>query len=65
MAEERERPKGPIDPLVVPRFAGPSTFARLPTLDEVGRAGGRGTAGGSDPGALRRTAFWSSTRAAL
>jgi agmatinase len=23
---------------VVPRFAGPSTFARLPTLDEVGRA---------------------------
>ncbi len=38
MAEERERPKGPIDPLVVPRFAGPSTFARLPTLDEVGRA---------------------------
>src|SRR5262245_27561831 len=31
-------PRGPIDPLVVPRFAGPSTFARLPTLDEVERA---------------------------
>jgi agmatinase len=30
------RPKGPVDPLVVPRFAGPSTFARLPSLDEVG-----------------------------
>ncbi len=32
---EREKPKGPIDPLQVPRFAGPSTFARLPRLDEV------------------------------
>jgi agmatinase len=31
-------PRGPVDPLVVPRFAGPSTFARLPRLDEVGRA---------------------------
>jgi len=31
------KPRGPVDPLVVPRFAGPSTFARLPTLDEVGR----------------------------
>jgi agmatinase len=38
MTEERKGPRGPIDPLVVPRFAGPSTFARLPTLDEVGRA---------------------------
>ncbi len=38
MSEERSRPRGPLDPLVVPRFAGPSTFARLPTLDEVGRA---------------------------
>jgi len=38
MSEERNRPRGPIDPLEVPRFAGPSTFARLPTLDEVGRA---------------------------
>lgn len=26
---------GPLDPLVVPRYAGPSTFARLPTRDEV------------------------------
>ncbi len=32
-----DRPLGPIDPLVVPRFAGPSTFARLPRLDEVTR----------------------------
>jgi agmatinase len=31
-------PRGPIDPLQVPRFAGPSTFARLPRLDEVERA---------------------------
>ena len=31
-------PIGPIDPLKVPRFAGPSTFARLPRLDEVDRA---------------------------
>jgi agmatinase len=31
-------PRGPLDPLQVPRFAGPSTFARLPRLDEVGRA---------------------------
>ncbi len=31
-------PVGPIDPLVVPRFAGRSTFARLPTIEEVGRA---------------------------
>jgi agmatinase len=30
-------PLGPIDPLVVPRFAGPSTFARLPRLDQVDR----------------------------
>jgi agmatinase len=32
-----ERPVGPIDPLVVPRFAGPPTFARLPRRDEVER----------------------------
>ncbi|MEX2202970.1 MAG: agmatinase [Actinomycetota bacterium] len=32
------QPRGPLDPLVVPRFAGPSTFARLPRLDEVERA---------------------------
>ena len=34
---EQDKPKGPLDPRKVPRFAGPSTFARLPTLDEVGR----------------------------
>jgi agmatinase len=28
---------GPVDPLKVPRFAGPSTFARLPRRDEVDR----------------------------
>lgn len=33
-----EEPLGPLDPLVVPRFAGPSTFARLPRLEDVGRA---------------------------
>jgi len=27
--------RGPVDGLVVPRFAGPPTFARLPRLDEV------------------------------
>jgi agmatinase len=37
MTEPRDVPKGPIDPLKVPRFAGPSTFARLPRLDEVDR----------------------------
>ena len=30
-------PIGPVDPLSVPRFAGPSTFARLPRRDEVER----------------------------
>jgi agmatinase len=30
-------PIGPIDPRVVPRFAGPATFARLPRRDEVER----------------------------
>jgi agmatinase len=29
---------GPIDPMQVPRFAGPTTFARLPALDAVGKA---------------------------
>ena len=29
---------GPVDSSLVPRFAGPATFARLPRLDEVGRA---------------------------
>jgi agmatinase len=37
MTEEHDPPKGPVDPLKVPRFAGPSTFARLPRLDEVDR----------------------------
>jgi agmatinase len=37
MSEPHDTPKGPIDPLKVPRFAGPSTFARLPRLDEVER----------------------------
>jgi agmatinase len=31
-------PRGPVDATRVPRFAGPATFARLPRLDEVGRA---------------------------
>ena len=31
-------PRGPVDATAVPRFAGPATFARLPRLDEVGRA---------------------------
>jgi agmatinase len=31
-------PVGPVDATVVPRFAGPPTFARLPRLDEVGHA---------------------------
>lgn len=31
-------PRGPVDASVVPRFAGIATFARLPTLDDVGRA---------------------------
>jgi agmatinase len=29
---------GPVDPMEVPRFAGPATFARLPTLDSVKEA---------------------------
>ncbi len=36
--ETSSHPRGPLDPLRVPRFAGPSTFARLPRLDEVERA---------------------------
>jgi agmatinase len=32
-----DEPLGPVDPLVVPRFAGPATYARLPRLDEVQR----------------------------
>ena len=34
-AAERRDPVGPADPLVVPRFAGPSTFARLPRREDV------------------------------
>jgi agmatinase len=32
-----DQPLGPIDPLLVPRFAGPATYARLPRLDQVDR----------------------------
>lgn len=32
------RPRGPVDATSIPRFAGPTTFARLPRLDEVERA---------------------------
>jgi agmatinase len=35
---EEDRPVGPPDARRIPRFAGPGTFARLPRLDEVGRA---------------------------
>jgi guanidinobutyrase / D-arginase len=33
-----QQPIGPVDATQVPRYAGPPTFARLPRLDEVGRA---------------------------
>ena len=33
--QEHPAPVGPIDPLVVPRFAGPATFARLPRREDV------------------------------
>jgi agmatinase len=35
--EPRSTPRGPLDARQVPRFAGPTTFARLPTLDAVER----------------------------
>jgi agmatinase len=35
--EPRSAPEGPLDARQVPRFAGPTTFARLPTLDAVER----------------------------
>ena len=35
--EQRPAPRGPVDALKVPRFAGPATFARLPGLGEVDR----------------------------
>ncbi len=31
-------PVGPVDATLIPRFAGPATFARLPRADEVSRA---------------------------
>src|SRR5216683_2375285 len=31
-----EPPRGPVDAMAVPRFAGAPTFARLPRIDEVG-----------------------------
>lgn len=33
--DEGSAPVGPLDPLVVPRFAGPATFARLPRREDV------------------------------
>jgi agmatinase len=36
-ASDRPEAVGPVDPLKVPRYAGPSTFARLPRRDEVDR----------------------------
>ena len=39
VGDEAVPPVGPVDALKVPRFAGPTTFARLPTLDAVGSAG--------------------------
>jgi agmatinase len=38
MGEGRDNVIGPVDPMQVPRFAGPATYARLPTLDAVGSA---------------------------
>jgi len=32
---DEDMPRGPVDATKVPRFAGPTTFARLPRLDEV------------------------------
>lgn len=37
-ADTRADPVGQVDALAVPRFAGVRTFARLPTLEQVGRA---------------------------
>ena len=37
-ADTRSEPVGQVDALSVPRFAGVRTFARLPTLEQVGRA---------------------------
>lgn len=38
MGESKEEVIGPVDPQTMPRFAGPTTFARLPTMDSVARA---------------------------
>lgn len=38
MGEDKDDVVGPVDPMKMPRFAGPTTFARLPTLDSVGKA---------------------------
>ena len=38
MSDGHTGPVGPVDATKVPRYAGPPTFARLPRLDEVGRA---------------------------
>jgi agmatinase len=38
MTDSVDPPVGPVDATVVPRYAGLSTFARLPRLEDVGRA---------------------------
>ena len=38
MGDGGDRVIGPVDPMQVPRFAGPATYARLPALDAVGSA---------------------------
>jgi agmatinase len=37
-SDTRAEPVGQVDALAVPRFAGLRTFARLPTLEQIGRA---------------------------
>jgi agmatinase len=37
-AGDASGPRGPVDATVIPRFAGPPTFARLSRLDQVARA---------------------------
>jgi agmatinase len=39
VSDESAAPLGPPNAIEVPRFAGPDTFARLPRLDQVERAG--------------------------
>jgi len=38
MGDGGDKVIGPVDPMKVPRFAGPTTYARLPALDAVGKA---------------------------